>query len=154
LYLKRRGWDRRGIAEALDVSEVALSGWRARARDGGPETPPVPGRPPRLSPDQRRSIPVSLRHGPEAYGFRVQVWTCARVARVIERELGVRYHKDHVGRILKCLGGTAQQPIKRAIQRDEGAIRRWRGEVWPELQRRAHRERRVLILGFVRLCSG
>jgi transposase len=148
LYLKRRGWIQRDIAEALDVSEVALSGWLARARDGGPQALRArlaPGRPPRLSPAQRRSIPELLWHGPEAYGFRGQVWTCARVARVIEEEFGVRYHKDQVGRMLKDLRWTPQQPIKRAIQRDEGAIRRWRDEVWPELRRRARREHRVLV---------
>src|SRR4051795_4727103 len=121
---------------------------RARARDGGPESlrsRPVPGRPPRLSPAQRRSIPELLWHGPEAYGFRGQVWTCARAARVIEQECGVRYHKDHVGRLLKGLHWTPQQPIKRAIQRDEEAIRRWRDETWPELRRRARRERRALV---------
>src|SRR5512147_2093611 len=148
LYVKRRGWVQRDIAEALAVSEVALSGWLARARDGGPEAlraRPAPGRPPRLSPAQRRSIPELLWHGPEAYGFRGQVWTCARVARVIQEEFGVRYHKDHVGRLLKGLHWTPPQPIKRAIQRDEEAIRRWRDEVWPELRRRARRKRRVLV---------
>jgi transposase len=148
LYLKRRGWIQRDIAEALDVSEVALSGWLARARDGGPEAlraRSAPGRPPRLSPAQKRSIPELLWHGPEAYGFRGQVWTCARVARVIEEEFGVRYHKDHVGRLLKRLHWTPQQPIKRATQRDDEAIQRWRDEVWPELRRRARRERRALV---------
>ena len=48
-------------------------------------------------------------------------------------------------RLLKDLCWTPQQPIKRAIQRDEGAIRHWRVEVWPELRRQAHRERRALI---------
>src|SRR3954447_17701286 len=79
LHLKRRGWYQRDIAEALDVSEEALSRWLARARDGGPESlqaRPAPGRVPRLSPDRRRLIPELLRHGPEAYGFRGQVWTC------------------------------------------------------------------------------
>src|SRR3954452_6816589 len=148
LYLKRRGWIQRDIAEALDVSEVALSTWLARARDGGPDAlraRPAPGRSPRLSPDQMRSIPELLWHGPEAYGFRGQVWTCARVGRVIEEEFGVRYHKDHVGRILKGLRWTPQHPIKRAIQRDDEAIRRWRDETWPELLRRARRERRALV---------
>ncbi len=148
MYLKRRGWMQRDIAEALDVSEVALSGWLARARDGGPETlraRPAPGRPPRLSSDQLRSIPELLWHGPEAYGFRGQVWTCARIAKVIEWEFGVRYHKDHVGRLLKALHWTPQQPIKRAIQRDDEAIRRWRDETWPELLRRARQERRTLV---------
>src|SRR5207237_7480450 len=58
---------------------------------------------------------------------------------------GVCYHKDHVGRLLKELHWTPQVPIRRAIQRDEEAIERWRKEVWPELQQRARRERRVLV---------
>ena len=122
-----------------------MAGPRPRRRPRGAAARSAPGRPPRLSPAQRRSIPELLWHGPEAYGFRGLVWTCARVARVLEEEFGVRYHKDHVGRLLKGLHWTPQQPIKRAIQRDEGAIRRWRAEVWPELRRRARRERRALV---------
>jgi transposase len=148
LYLKQRGWVQCDIAKALDVSEVALSTGLARAREGGSaalRARAAPGRPPKLSPAQKRSIPEFLWHGPEMYGFRGQVWTCARVARVIEEEFGVRYHKDHVGRLRKGLGWTPQQPIRRAIQRDEEAIRRWRDETWPELLRRAHRERRAHV---------
>src|SRR5262245_34897395 len=148
LHLKQPGWYPRDIAEALGASEEAVSRWLARARDDGPEalrTRARPGRPPKLSPAQKRLIPEFLWHGPEAYGFRGEVWTCARVARVIEEEFGVRYHKDHVGRLLKELHWTPQVPIRRAIQRDEEAIRRWRDEVWPDLQRRARRERRVLV---------
>src|SRR5262245_51392657 len=148
LHLKRRGWYQRDIAEALDVSQEAVSRWLARARDGGPEAlwaRSVPGQRPRLSPDQVRSIPELLWHGPEAYGFRGQVWTCARIARVIAEEFGVRYHKDHAGRLLRGLHWTPQQPIKRAIQRDDAAIQRWRDETWPELLRRARRERRALV---------
>jgi transposase len=37
LYLKRRGWYQRDIAEALDVSEETVSRWLARARNDGPE---------------------------------------------------------------------------------------------------------------------
>src|SRR4051794_29060664 len=107
LDLERRGWVRRDIPEAPDVSRGTLSRWLARARDGGPEALRArlaPGRSPRLTPDQVKSIPELLWHGPEAYGFRGQVWTCARVAKVIEWEFGVRYHEDHVGRMLKGLG--------------------------------------------------
>jgi transposase len=148
LYLKRRGWYQRDIAEAFDVSEEAVSRWLARVRDNGPEAlraRPAAGRSPRLTSGQVWSIPELLWHGPEAYGFRGQVWTCARIAKVIEWEFGVRYHKDHVGRLLKGLGWTPQQPIRRASQRDDEAIRRWRDETWPGLRRRALRERRTLV---------
>jgi transposase len=148
LSLKEEGWYQRDIADALGVSEVSVSRWLTRARQGGPEAllpRPALGHPPKLSAAQKDLIPEFLWHGPEAYDFRGAVWTCARIAVVIEEEFGVRYHKDHVSRLLKELHWTPQVPITRAIQRDERAIRCWRDEVWPDLQRRARRERRVLI---------
>jgi transposase len=148
LSLKHDGWSQRAIAEALGVTEPAVSQWLAAAERGGPDalrSHPAPGRDCRLTMEQKRLIPEFLWHGPEAYGFRGQVWTRARVARVIEEEFGVRYHKAHVGRLLRELGWTPQVPIRRATQRDEEAIRRWREEVWPGLLRRARRERRVLV---------
>src|SRR5215208_6793446 len=148
LSLEHEGWSQRAIAEALGVSKAAVSQWLAAAERDGPDalrSHPAPGPLPRLTAQQKRLIPEFLWHGPEAYGFRGQVWTCARVALVLEEEFGVRYHKDHAGRLLKGLGWTPQMPIRRAAQRDEQAIRRWRAEVWPELLRRARRERRVLV---------
>jgi transposase len=148
LALKRQGWHQRDIADALGVRGETVSRWFARARTAGPEALLArfsPGRPPKLSAAQTRLIPEFLWHGAEAYGFRGDVWTCARIAQVIAEEFGVSYHKDHVGRLLRELRWTPQVPIRRAIQRDEEAIRRWRGEAWPELLRRARRERRVLV---------
>jgi transposase len=148
LHLKQQGWYQRDMAEALGVSEVSVSRWMARAREGGPEAllcHPAPGHPAQLAPAQKRLIPDFLWHGPEAYGFRGEVWTCARIAKVIEQEFGVSYHKDHVSRLLRELHWTPQVPITRAIQRDEEAIERWRDAVWPELRRRARRERRTLV---------
>ena len=146
--LKQEGWPQRAIARALGVSEVSVSHWIARASEAGAESlraRPGPGRPPHLSPRQKALIPEFLWHGAEAYGFTGQVWTGARVALVIQEELGVLYHKHHVAKLLKDLGWAPQMPIKRAFQRDEPAIRRWREETWPELLKRARQERRVLV---------
>jgi hypothetical protein len=80
--LRQQGWRRRDVALALDVSEVAVGHWLSLARSGGTQallSHPIPGRPPALSPIQRQMIPEFLWHGPEAYGFRGSLWTCARV---------------------------------------------------------------------------
>jgi transposase len=146
--LKQQGWYQRDIARALGASEVSVSHWVARAGEAGPEalqSQPAPGHPPKLSAAQKRLIPEFLWHGPESYGFHGEVWTCARISRIIEEEFGVRYHKDHVGRLMKELRWTPQVPITRALQRDEEAIRRWREERWPELLPQARRERRTLV---------
>ena len=85
-HLKQLGWKQRQIAVALGVREGTVSRWIARARRDGPAallSHLAHGRPAKLRPDQRRLIPDFLSHGAEAYGFRGEVWTCARVAKVI-----------------------------------------------------------------------
>jgi transposase len=146
--LKEKDWYQRDIAQALNVSEVSVSHWLSCARSGGPEallSHRSPGRPPELSAAQRQMIPELLWHGPEAYGFRGKVWTCARIAKVIQEELGVGYNKGHVSRLLQQLHWTPQAPIQRATQRDEAAIEQWRQEVWPRLLREAKTERRTVV---------
>jgi transposase len=81
-----------------------------------------PGHPAKLETAQISPIPNFLSHGAEAYGFRGEVWTCARVARLIEEEFGSAYHEGHVSRLLKQLHGRLQLPITPAIQRDEQEI--------------------------------
>ena len=63
----------------------------------------------------------------------------ARVAAVIEREFGVTYHPDHVGRLLKAAGWTVQKPTERATQRDEDEIAAWREQKWPEIKKKPRR---------------
>jgi transposase len=148
LDLAQRGWKQRDIAVALDASEGAVSRWLAAARRDGPESlrsHPRPGPASRLTPEQLHLVPDFLWHGAEAYGFRGDVWTCERVAGVIGEEFGVSYSKSQVSRLLKRLGWTPQVPITRTIQRDEGAIDRWRVESRPALRGKARRERRALV---------
>jgi transposase len=146
--LSQQDWLPCDIAEALGVSRAAVSQWLASADATGPEALRSRlrvGPAGKLLPGQRQLIADCLWHGAEAYGFRGEVWTCARVAKVIEEEFGVRYHKGHVARLLQEIGWTPQVPLTRAIQRDDEAIRRWREEVWPKLKHRARRQRRTLV---------
>jgi hypothetical protein len=39
----------------------------------------------KITAEHRAPIPTLLERGPEAYGFRGQIWTCKRVAEVIRR---------------------------------------------------------------------
>lgn len=146
--LSLHGWAPCDIAEALGVSRAAVSRWLTAAAEAGPDalcSRLRAGPAGKLLPGQRFLLADSLWHGAEAYGFRGDVWTCARVVKVIEEEFGVHYHKGHVSRILKEIGWTPQVPITRAIQRDEAAIQRWREHDWPQLKRIATRQRRTLV---------
>lgn len=77
-----------------------------------------------------------LAKGAEAFGFRGDVWTTARIADVILQEFGVSYHPAHCSRLVRQLGQTQQKPIEKATQRKEAAIAAWKNERWDELKKR------------------
>ena len=136
--MKAQGWSQQKIAEALGVTAGAVSQWMRRGREGGVEAlkgRPRPGATPKLTAEQRAQIPALLAQGAEAFGFRGDVWTAKRVATVIRREFGVRYHPNHVGKLLRAAGWSVQKPIERASQRNEAAIEAWQAERWPALKR-------------------
>jgi transposase len=88
-----------------------------------------------LGPEPLARLPDLLRRGPEAYGFRGQLWTRRRVAEVIRAALGIRYHLAPVGRLLQAIHWTPQKPMRRARPRDEPAITQWRTETWPAIKK-------------------
>ncbi len=136
--LKGQGWKQQEIADALGVTKGAVSQWMKRARQGGVEglkRRVASGAPTRLSEKQQAKLPELLAQGAPAHGFRGDVWTCERVAIVIRREFGVSYHPAHVSRLLKKLSLSLQKPERRANQRDEEAIERWKEERWPLLKK-------------------
>jgi transposase len=138
LELKERGWKQTQIADALGVTEGAVSQWMKRAREEGVEGlrhKPPPGATPRLSEEARAKLPELLAQGAQAHGFRGEVWTCERVATVIGREFGVSYHPAHVSRLLRALRQSLQKPQRRANQRDEEAIDNWKEKKWPSLKK-------------------
>ena len=89
--------------------------------------------------EQKVQIPVLLAKGAQAYGFRGGMWTVSRVAEVIAQTFGVRYHRDQVSKLLREAGWSRQQPIERASQRDEEAIKQWAEERWPAIKKKPSR---------------
>src|SRR6266571_8512763 len=98
--LGQAGWTQQQIAAALGVTQGAVSQWlTSAAQVGGPMAllrRPVPGAPPKLAAPHLAQLPDLLQQGATASGFRGEFWTCQRVAAVIERRWGVRYHERQV----------------------------------------------------------
>lgn len=140
--LYQDGWAQCTIAEALGVTPGAVSQWLKRARNEG-ETAlrhhKGTGRPPGLDPAQKAQLVELLREGAHALGFRGNVWHCGRVAQLIERAFGVRYHPAHVSRLLRALGWSLQKPVRRAAQRDAAAIAQWLERRWPAVKKTPRR---------------
>lgn len=124
-----QGWSQNKMAEALGVTEGAVSQWITKGKAQGPEAlrhQPSPGAPPKRTKEQRAPLPGLLAKGAEAFGFRGHVWTAARVAVGIKRECGVSSHPTHGSRLLKAITHRRQTPETRATQREEHAIQVWR----------------------------
>jgi len=139
LALLQQGLSPVEVAQRLGVDRRSVRRWKSAARRQGSEAlraQPAPGRPARLSRGQRRGLERALLRGAEAAGFPTPLWTCPRVAAWVERRFGIRYHPDHVCRLLHALGFTPQKPMRRAVERDEEAIATWVKQQWPALKKK------------------
>lgn len=126
------------VGKLLRCAPSSVMRWRDARERGGEEALKVrkaPGRPPKLSTKQRRKLEKILLAGPIAAGYRTDLWTTARIAEVIERDFGVSYHRDNIGRLMRRMGWSHQKPERRAAQRDEGKIRDWVENEWPRVKK-------------------
>lgn len=133
----RQGMKPAAVAKAVRASLVSVGRWRKAARSGprALAARPTPGRPPKLGPADLQKLLTLLRQGPVFHGFATELWTLARVSVLIERHWGVKYHPGHVWRLLQSLGWSSQKPERRARERDEAAIERWRQTDWPRIKK-------------------
>jgi transposase len=100
--LVEHGESRASVARVLGVHPKTLARWlRLARRPRGLEPRPPRGPCPGLSDEQVRQLEQLLRQGPRAHGWHDPRWNVARVARLIERHFGRRYHPEHVRKLLK-----------------------------------------------------
>src|SRR5213075_20239 len=121
----------------LGTSPQNVSRWHAKWRQGGRVALAGPtrlGRPPRLSDSDWRRVERALLAGAQANGFDTDLWTLPRIAEVIWRTCGVSYHPGHVWWLLRRHRWSPQRPARRASERDEAEIARWRAEEWPRIK--------------------
>lgn len=138
LKLLDAGYNLREVAARIGCAASSVLRWRdARARGGRAalRVKRSPGRPPKLTPRQQQQLLRQLLRGPQVHGYRSDLWTTARIAAVIGRRFAVSYHRDHVGRLMRALGWSCQVPQRRARERDEERIQRWRVEDWPRVKK-------------------
>jgi transposase len=123
--LVERGESPDDVAHFLGCGRSSVYTWVKLARQS-PEKPaakPHAGPRPRLTASRLAELEALLWKGAKAHGWRTELWTAARVAELIERHFEVRFHPEHVRKILKRrLHWTSQKPQKRAKERDEAAI--------------------------------
>ena len=110
------------IAHAAGVARQTVYwwkyGWKKVFDEGGIDAlrdMAAPERPERLQAWQLEELAGALLNKPSAYGFETELWTLKRVG---------------------ALGFSPQKPERRAIERDAGAVRAWKGCTWPALKKK------------------
>jgi len=134
LLTKGRGI--REVARTIGAAPSSVKRWKDALKEGGKnalKSKPHTGRPSRLSPTQRQHLLQILQKGPRAANLRADQWTCSRIGIVIRRSFGVKYHPDHVSRILRALGWKYQR--KRSLVKKQGRTEQSRLR-WANLARR------------------
>ena len=128
MRLFERGLKQSEIARQLRVVPQTVARWMHDYRTGGKSSLKKAGRAgrlPRLNEQQRQQLEKLLVRGPEQLGYETPLWTCPRVAHLIEKEFGVSYHEGHVWKILVSLRWSPQRPEGRARERNKGQVRHW-----------------------------
>jgi transposase len=136
--LLAEGMGQAEVARRLDVKRQSVHEWvKVIEEQGEKGLARVPaGRKPRLNAVQLEQLGELLKAGPQAHGYATALWTTERIARLIKRQFGVRYHRDHIGRLLGQMGWSCQRPTGRARERKEEEIARWKRVEWPRIKKK------------------
>jgi len=126
------------VARRIGCNASSVMRWRNAVNEAGPkglEPKPTPGRPQKLEDKYRKKLIKALLKGALAHGYRTDLWTTQRIADLIEEQFGVKYHRDHIGRLMHELGWSHQKPERRACERREKDIEQWRRKEWPRIKK-------------------
>jgi len=137
--LFNKGYSAPEVARRLGVARQVAYRWKNAWEAGGTSalaSKGPAGPKPKLTAEQTEQVTKALLAGPGAHGYKTNLWTLPRVAALIEDLTGVRYHPGHVWRLMGASGFSCQRPERRAIERDEKAIRRWKRVDWPGLKKK------------------
>jgi transposase len=136
--LLERGLSKSEVARRLGVTRQTVAAWEQRVDQGGADSlmRGTLGRPRQLDAEQERELGQLLMQGAVSAGYATELWTLPRIGKLIAQRFGVQYSTGHLWHLLRRLGFSCQKPEKRATQRNEGDIARWKRHTWPALKKK------------------
>lgn len=137
------------VARVMGVGESTILEWMRNYRAGGLaalSTKIASGRPTSLSDSQMLDL-YTLIVGcePRQLSFGFALWTRKLVQQLVRQRFKVSLSEQHVGRILKQLGLSAQRPLYRARQQNPERVERWKIEEYPAIRKRAREEDATIL---------
>jgi transposase len=116
-----QGHSLREAARRTGCAASSVMRWRDDRRRLGLEAVRVrfsPGRPRKISADQARVLVRHLMRGPDIGGQAADARSTSKIGNFILQHFRIRYHPDHVGRLMHGLGWTYEKhrPLPRAVR--------------------------------------
>jgi transposase len=138
IRLLEQGLRKTEVARRVGTTRTSVTRWWKAHRRGGLQAlkaQPPPHRPCQLTVRDKKRLTARLLKGARANGFATDLWTCPRIATLIQRLFAVTYHVDSMPRFLAALDFTCQRPEKRAMERDDDAVAGWIAGEWPRIKK-------------------
>jgi transposase len=126
------------VARRLKASRQSVSRWYQQWKKSGVkglQAAGRAGRKPRLTRAQLQKVDAALRQGARKHGFAAELWTLPRVAAVIEKVTGEKFHPGHVWKLLGALNWSVQKPTQQARERSPEKVQYWMEQRWPEVKK-------------------
>lgn len=139
------------VARLLSVSANAVGNWVRAHRRGGDQALSARRRGRRgghtkLSDAQQQKIArLIVGNNPDQLKLPGFLWTRALVRDLIAQRLAIKIGEDTVGRYLRAWGFSPQKPMRRAYEQSDEAVRQWLEERYPQIEKRARRERAEIL---------
>lgn len=128
------------VAQRFGVHKRTIEKWVHNFHQSGMHgLKAIPNVHPTCALDERelRCLEQLLLKGSFNLGYDDGLWTCARVAELIDKEFGVSYHPMSIARLLHTrLGWTVQRPQRQAKERDEDEVQRWMDGEWAKIKKK------------------
>lgn len=108
-----------------------------------------PGRPAKLTKNQRKELAKLIEEGPEKAGYDCGCWTTVLIQDLIQQRFGVTYNPHYVAELLKNMGFSYQRArfVSRHIDDVAQAQEEWMSQKWPEILRLAKEKGAMILFG-------
>lgn len=154
IKMLQRGKKQKEVVEALEVSRASVVRWWRSYKNEGLKGLQLKkrgrsqGEKRRLTPDQEKGIQkMIIDKSPNQLKLPFALWTRKAVQEAILQHHEVKLPIRTVGEYLSRWGFTPQKPIKRAYEQQPERIKKWLDEEYPEIARRAKKEKAEILWG-------
>lgn len=132
------------VTRSYGLGDKTIYRWLKIAKEQGIDAlapKPRPGRGKALSDFEAEEVKRWILGGdPRQYGFDFGLWTRQIVSDLINDRLNIHLGLTAVGDLLHRVGLTPQKPMRRAYERDDKEIEKWKEETYPEIKKSAKKQ--------------